>query len=92
MEELKEHGNETARELTYTGEAQQLVNADGIPEGALRYSLDGETFSDDIPAATDAGEYTVFYRAAGDETAEASPLTVTIGKADVVYNAPSLIE
>ena len=70
--------------LTYTGEAQALV----VGEGWL-YSLDGESYSEEIPTAIDAGEYTVYYIPV-DAQAEAEPqtLTVTVAKADVAFTAP----
>ena len=45
--------------LTYTGEAQALVKAGG---GTMTYSLDGTSYSAEIPTGTDAGTYTVYYR------------------------------
>ena len=70
-----------ANALVYTGEAQALVSGAG-----WLYSLDGETYSADIPAAVDAGDYTVYYKTAED--AEAQTLTVTVAKADVVLVPP----
>ena len=81
-----------ARELTYNGKAQELIDVEDIPEGALCYSLDGEAFSPEIPTGTDAGDYIVYYRAAGEEAAQVSSLTVTISKADVIFTAPSAVE
>ena len=78
-----------ARELTFNGKAQELIDVEDIPEGALCYSLDGEAFSPEIPTGTNAGDYIVYYRAAGEETAQVSSLTVTISKADVIFTAPS---
>ena len=75
----------TARELTYNGEAQALLS---VGEGAAcLYSLDGETYGEEIPTATNAGEYTVFYKTAED--AEPTILTVVIAKADVILTAPT---
>ena len=74
-----------ANALTYTGEAQALVSGG---EGWL-YSLDGEAFTADIPTAVDAGEYTVFFKAAEDAGAQA--LTVTVAKADVVLIPPEAL-
>lgn len=71
------------RALTYNGEPQALLSA---ADGYL-YSLDGETYGDQIPAATNAGEYTVFYKTAED--AEPTALTVVIAKADVILTAPT---
>ena len=72
-----------ALELTYTGEPQALVEGEGF-----QYSLDGETFTDEIPTAVNAGEYTVFYRTADGEPEQ---MTVTVAKADVVLVAPVAI-
>ena len=75
-------GAPVANALVYTGEAQALVSAG---EGWL-FSVDGEAFTADIPAAVDAGDYTVFFKTA--ENAEAQALTVTVAKADVVLVPP----
>ena len=71
-----------ANALVYTGDAQPLVTA----EGEWLYSLDGENFTADIPAAVNAGVYTVYYKAAED--AEAQSVVVTVDKADVVFTPP----
>jgi hypothetical protein len=81
-DEQPANGAPVANALVYTGEAQALVSAG---EGWL-FSVDGEAFTADIPAAVDAGDYTVFYKAADD--AEAQALTVTVAKADVVLVPP----
>ena len=81
-----------ARELTFNGKAQELIDVEDIPEGALCYSLDGEAFSPKIPTGTNAGDYIVYYRASEEETAQVSSLTVTISKADVIFTAPSAVE
>ena len=81
-----------ARELTYNGQAQELIDVEDIPEGTLCYSLDGETFSPEIPNGTDAGDYIVYFRAAGEEAAQVFSLTVNIAKADVIFIAPSAAE
>ncbi len=81
--------------LIYTGEAQALVAAGSANGGTLQYSLDGESFSTDVPSATNAGEYTVYYRVVGDENhldVAAQTVNVTIAKAEVALTAPSAIE
>ena len=70
--------------LTYTGEAQALVSADG----EWLYSLDGENYGSELPTAVNAGEYTVFFKPAGDPDAEAQTLAVTVAKADVTFIPP----
>lgn len=71
----------TANELTYNGEAQELVTAGSSTVGKLSYSLDGETYSEDIPTATAAGKYTVWYKVEGSknwEASEAGSIEVTV--------------
>jgi hypothetical protein len=43
------------------------VNAGDTDFGTLLYSLDGETYSEDIPTGTDAGTYTVYYKVEGSD-------------------------
>ena len=71
--------------LTYTGQEQALITAGSVTKyGTMQYSLtENGTYSQVIPAGTDAGTYTVWYRVIGDanhnDTAPASVL-VRIGK------------
>ncbi|MBQ9044041.1 MAG: right-handed parallel beta-helix repeat-containing protein, partial [Eggerthellaceae bacterium] len=83
--ELTDPQKPKAREgLTYTGEQQELVTApdEEAPAGyTVKYSLDGETWSDEIPVGTDAGSYTVKVRYEGDsnhETFDGEGIAVTI--------------
>ena len=67
--------------LVYSGEAQTLITAGVASFGTVVYSLDGETFSDALPQATDAGTYTVTYKVEGDDNHNAfaaQTLNVTI--------------
>ena len=84
--------------LTYSGSAQALVRAGSTAHGKLLYSLSKDgTYSEAIPTGTDAGEYTVWYKVAGDSnhkdsqpgsvTATIAPKTVT---ATVTVNGGSL--
>ena len=74
--------------LTYSGSAQALVKAGSTAHGKLLYSLSKDgAYSETIPTGTDAGEYTVWYKVAGDSnhkdsqpesvTATIAPKTVT---------------
>ena len=76
----------TAQEnLTYIGQEQALITAGSVTKyGTMQYSLtENGTYSQVIPAGTDAGTYTVWYRVIGDanhnDTAPAS-VVVRIGK------------
>ena len=66
--------------LIYNGNAQTLVNAGSTAHGKLLYSLDKDgTYSETIPTGTDAGEYTVWYKVAGDSNhTDTQPASVTV--------------
>ena len=81
-EEQQEQPEPVANALTYTGEVQMLFNG----EATWLYSLDGVTYSEEIPTAINAGEYTVYYKA--DEADEPQSITVTVAKADVEFTPP----
>ena len=79
--------NPAANQLTYNGEAQALVTAGESADGTLQYKLgaDGE-WSENIPIATNAGEYVVYFRLKGDKNhidieSNLSVVNVTIAKA-----------
>ena len=70
--------------LVYNGNAQVLINAGSTTGGQLQYSLtSGSDYSTELPKATNAGSYTVYYKVVGDadyaDVAENS-FAVTIGK------------
>ena len=76
----------TPKELTFTGEAQELINPGRALFGTMQYSLDGTNYSTSIPTGTDAGEYTVYYKVVGDEDhsdSEVATVSVTIAEAMV---------
>ena len=52
----------------YNGKAQTLVTAGEAKNGTLVYKIgDAEKYSETLPAATDAGDYTVYFMVLGDE-------------------------
>ena len=68
-------------DLVYSGSAQALVTAGTTDFGTLIYSTDGENYSADIPTATDAGTYTVYYKVVGSDNwnaVDAQTVSVTI--------------
>ena len=82
----------TAKTLTYTGSAQELVNGGSATGGTLEYSLDGTTYGTAIPKGTDAKTYTVYYRVTADANhndVAAASIGVTIGKANATVTAPT---
>ena len=69
--------------LTFNGTEQVLVNAgSGITGGTLQYKLDGGSYNAELPKATNAGNYTVYYKVKGDNTTHSDSseqsFTVTI--------------
>lgn len=53
--------------LVYNGKAQTLVTAGEAKNGTLVYKIgDAEKYSETLPAATDAGDYTVYFMVLGD--------------------------
>ena len=82
--------------LVYTGDSLNLITAGVVDGGTMQYKLgvDG-IWSSEIPAATNAGEYTVYYKVLGDDSHsdliddEKQQLTVTIAKADAQVTAPT---
>ena len=71
----------TANELTYNGNAQELVTANNSGLLCTEYSLDGTNFSKTIPSRTYAGVYNVHYRldeenCSGNVTAGSVPVTI----------------
>ena len=72
------------RDLTYNGRSHILINPGHVEGGIMWYKLENGTYSTELPTATNAGRYTVYYKVVGDathnDTAEQS-ITVTIGKA-----------
>ena len=72
-------------DLVENGEAQTLVTAgEADAYSEMRYSLDNETFSTEIPTAETAGEYTVWYKAVArmpfDHDSEVKSVVVTIAE------------
>ena len=82
--------------LVYTGDALNLITAGVVDGGTMQYKLgvDG-IWSSEIPTATNAGEYIVYYKVLGDDSHsdlidnEKQQLTVTIAKADAQVTAPT---
>ena len=66
--------------LIYSGNAQALVNAGSTAHGKLIYSLSKDgAYSETVPTGTDAGEYTVWYKVAGDSNhTDTQPVSVTV--------------
>lgn len=76
---------QAATGLTYTGEPQVLVTEGTAEGGTLQYALsENGTYSEELPTATNADTYTVWYKVVGDGNhtdTQAEQLSVSIAKA-----------
>ena len=76
----------TAEELIYSTAAQTLTTAGTAAGGSMRYKLGDGEWQETIPTATNAGTYTVWYKAAGDDNhndTEPESVTVIIARKQV---------
>ena len=85
--------------LVYNATAQALAEAGSAEGGTLLYSTDGTGYSETVPTATNAGQYTVYYKVTGDQNhndvaaasfqvaiAKAQLTAATLDKTSLVYN------
>ena len=69
----------TANALTYNGAEQALVTAGKTTGGTMLYRLDNSEWSEQLPTAKNAGEYTVWYKVQGNaEYADVAEQNVTV--------------
>ena len=82
-------GTVTAKILSYTGKAQELVSSSNV-KGYICYSLSSTptscTANSDIPQGTNAGTYKVYYLISGDNNynSKSGTVDVTIGRVNAV--------
>ncbi len=84
--------------LSYTGEAQNLIQAGKINEekskdGKLKYSLDNKVFVTDIPQGTKAQVYTIYYKVEDDPNytpSDTASLKVTINPKEIALSAENI--
>ncbi len=76
----------TVNTPTYNGAEQALVTAGKTTGGTMLYRLGDSKWSEQLPTAKNAGEYTVWYKVQGNaeyaDVAEQS-LTVTVAKSQL---------
>ena len=78
--------------LVYNGRVQNLIVGGSAEGGTMKYSLDKNVFTTDIPTGIDAKQYTVYYWVDGDENhsdSDSGSVDVTISPKTV--NEPSII-
>ena len=74
--------------LVYDGSNQALINAGSSSTSTIQYSLDGSSYSNNVPTGKNAGEYTVYYKVVENTNYKGvNPTTikVSIAKADPTY-------
>ena len=82
-------GTVTAKSLSYTGKAQELVSSNNV-KGYICYSLSSTPTScsanSSIPQGTNAGTYKVYYLISGDNNynSKSGTVNVTIGRVNAV--------
>ena len=83
---------EDVADFSYDGTAHTLLSGNGTClGGAIQYSLDGTTYSPNVPSATDAGDYTIYYKVVGDKNhndTQPQTLSLHIAKIDAVLSNP----
>ncbi len=80
--------------LMYNGTAQTLITAGVAKEGHIEYRINDGDWSAELPKATNAAAYVVYYKLVreGHDDYIADPINVTIAKAPVTYTAPTAVE
>lgn len=79
--------------LKYNGKEQTLITAGTALNGLMVYSFDGITYNENIPAATEPGTYTIFYKAQGSGNytdSDIAQLTITIEKSNETIKSISV--
>ena len=81
----------TANAMTYNGSEQALVTAGKTTGGTMLYRLDDSEWSEQIPTAKNAGEYTVWYKVQGNaEYADVAEQNVTVTAAKKAVTVTAL--
>lgn len=81
---------EAVEGLVYNGQAQKLLTAGKVKDGTFQYKIGDGEWTEEIPAAKNAGTYTISYRVMGNNNHvdfEEQQITVTISKKDAVVTA-----
>lgn len=81
---------EAVEGLVYNGQAQKLLTAGKVKDGTFQYKIGDGEWTEEVPAAKNAGTYTISYHVMGNNNhvdSEEEQLTVTISKKDAVVTA-----
>ena len=78
--------------LVYDGKSHPLITAGSTTGGTMKYKLNNGNWGTSIPEATNAKNYTLYYKVEGNdeyEDVESAELTVSIAQATNTITAPS---
>lgn len=81
---------EAVEGLVYNGQAQKLLTAGKVKDGTFQYKIGDGEWTEEVPAAKNAGTYMISYRVMGNNNhvdSEEEQITVTISKKDAVVTA-----
>ena len=82
-------------DLVFNNQPQMLILKIESNLGTVLYSLDGKNYTEDIPSATHAGEYTVYYKVDDNEKyigSKPQNTSVNIGKGkSVITSSPAAV-
>jgi len=84
---------EAISHLIYNGEPQTLIKAGSVSHGALQYRVNYGEWSEELPTATNAGNYVVYFRVVGDANHNGieSSIVAHIGNAEPWISPASAI-
>lgn len=84
----------TLTNTDYNGEVKPLCSGATVTGGTLMYSVDQQTWSEDVPSTANVGSYPLYYRVDADQNHNSIPVTsagtATINAANVSYGCLSL--
>lgn len=78
--------------LVYDGEPHNLISSETSEHGYWEYSLDGTSYSSDIPTGTDAKAYTVYCRFVPNTGySEVNPVQLSVTIAPLAIDEPAVV-
>ena len=78
----------SAKELTYNGDYQDLIEKGNVSGGTLFYKLEDGEWSEDVPKGKDVQNYNVYYKVVGDNnhnSIKETKIEVTIKEKQAVF-------
>ena len=79
----------TANDLVFNGNSQTLISAGSVVNGTLMYKVGEGSYSADLPSATNAESYRVYYKVVGNDNyndIDEAYVDVTIAKKEILID------